>query len=246
LAPVQPEMRRALARLAAFGVLLCGLFVVGVLVAPHSAHRLRRDLDGLGAWGPLAAIALSALLTCAFVPGPVLAGASGLLFGTAVGTAVAIVSANARSECSVRDRPRPGPKTLRRARARPPARLDRPDRRTRIPHRVVRADRARGAVCADQLCGRLDPHRSRCLRGRPRLVRYRAPLPMRRSAARWATTPPPERWSQSGCWWRWQSAGPPCCGAPARTQPGTNLTPKRILWRRRGIQGRDETLRVAR
>jgi uncharacterized membrane protein YdjX (TVP38/TMEM64 family) len=93
LAPVQPEKHRALARLAAFGVLLCGLFVVGLLMAPHSAHRLRRDLDGLGAWGPLAAIALSALLTCAFVPGPVLAGASGLLFGTAVGTAVAIVSA---------------------------------------------------------------------------------------------------------------------------------------------------------
>ncbi len=38
-------------------------------------------------------IAAYTLLTCAFVPGPVLAGASGLLFGTALGTAVAIVAA---------------------------------------------------------------------------------------------------------------------------------------------------------
>lgn len=38
-------------------------------------------------------IAAYALLTCAFVPGPVLAGASGLLFGTELGTAVAILSA---------------------------------------------------------------------------------------------------------------------------------------------------------
>jgi len=38
-------------------------------------------------------IAAYTLLRCAFVPGPVLAGASGLLFGTALGTAVAIVAA---------------------------------------------------------------------------------------------------------------------------------------------------------
>jgi uncharacterized membrane protein YdjX (TVP38/TMEM64 family) len=82
-----------LARLAGFGVLLGTLFVVGLVVAPHSAHRLRHDLDGLGAWGPVAMIGLATLLTCAFVPGPVLAGASGLLFGTALGTGVAIASA---------------------------------------------------------------------------------------------------------------------------------------------------------
>ncbi len=58
-----------------------------------SAHGLRNHLDGLGAWGPLAMIAPYALLTCAMVPGPVLAGARGLLFGTAQGTSIVIVSA---------------------------------------------------------------------------------------------------------------------------------------------------------
>ncbi len=38
-------------------------------------------------------IAPYSVLTCALVPGPVLAGASGLLFGTALGTAIAAVSA---------------------------------------------------------------------------------------------------------------------------------------------------------
>jgi uncharacterized membrane protein YdjX (TVP38/TMEM64 family) len=82
-----------LARLAALGVLLSGSFLAGLLVAPHSAHQLRHQLSDLGVWGPLALIAVYALLTCAFVPGPVLAGASGLLFGTAAGTALAIASA---------------------------------------------------------------------------------------------------------------------------------------------------------
>jgi uncharacterized membrane protein YdjX (TVP38/TMEM64 family) len=38
-------------------------------------------------------ILLSALLTCALFPGPLLAGASGLLFGTALGTPVSITAA---------------------------------------------------------------------------------------------------------------------------------------------------------
>lgn len=80
-------------RLAAFAVLLGGLFTAGLVVAPHSAHRLRHDFAGLGVWGPVAVIAAYTLLTCAFVPGPVLAGASGLLFGTAAGTAIAILGA---------------------------------------------------------------------------------------------------------------------------------------------------------
>jgi uncharacterized membrane protein YdjX (TVP38/TMEM64 family) len=74
-------------------MLISGLFVAGLLVAPHSAHQLRHQFGDLGVWGPLALIAVYASLTCAFVPGPVLAGASGLLFGTAVGTALAIASA---------------------------------------------------------------------------------------------------------------------------------------------------------
>jgi uncharacterized membrane protein YdjX (TVP38/TMEM64 family) len=43
--------------------------------------------------GPVAFIALSSLLTVCLFPGPLLAGASGLLFGTALGTPISIVSA---------------------------------------------------------------------------------------------------------------------------------------------------------
>ena len=88
-----PDIRRALMRLAGFAAMLCIVFAAGLVMAPHSASRLRHDLGGLDAWGPVVAIALGTVLTCAFVPGPVLAGASGLLFGTALGTAVAVVSA---------------------------------------------------------------------------------------------------------------------------------------------------------
>ncbi|HET6449392.1 MAG TPA: TVP38/TMEM64 family protein [Conexibacter sp.] len=54
---------------------------------------MRDALDGLGWLGPLAFVAVSAGLTVALFPGPLLAGACGLLFGTAVGTPTAIVAA---------------------------------------------------------------------------------------------------------------------------------------------------------
>jgi uncharacterized membrane protein YdjX (TVP38/TMEM64 family) len=54
---------------------------------------VRDALDGLGWLGPLMFVAVSAGLTVALFPGPLLAGACGLLFGTAVGTPTAIVSA---------------------------------------------------------------------------------------------------------------------------------------------------------
>jgi len=84
---------RPLVRLAGLGVLVALVFFAGLLAAPDSAHGLRNQLASLGVWGPVAMIATYALLTCAMVPGPVLAGASGLLFGTALGTLIAIVSA---------------------------------------------------------------------------------------------------------------------------------------------------------
>jgi uncharacterized membrane protein YdjX (TVP38/TMEM64 family) len=54
---------------------------------------VRDALDGLGWAGPLAFVAVSAGLSVALFPGPLLAGACGLLFGTAVGTPTAIVAA---------------------------------------------------------------------------------------------------------------------------------------------------------
>ncbi len=85
--------RGAAWRLGGLAAILTLLFAVGLLIAPHSPDRLRRDVDGLGGWGPIAMVAIYAVLTCAFVPGSALAGASGLLFGAAVGTGLAVISA---------------------------------------------------------------------------------------------------------------------------------------------------------
>jgi len=44
-------------RLGGFGLLLGALFVVGLLIAPHSARHFRNEFAGLGVWGPLVVIA---------------------------------------------------------------------------------------------------------------------------------------------------------------------------------------------
>jgi uncharacterized membrane protein YdjX (TVP38/TMEM64 family) len=54
---------------------------------------VRGWIDGYGVAGPLVFIAVSALLTVCLFPGPLLSGASGLLFGTALGTPVSICAA---------------------------------------------------------------------------------------------------------------------------------------------------------
>ena len=81
-------------RLALFVALLAALFLAATLSGERpDAERIRDWGEGLGAVGPLVFIPLSAVLSSLFVPGPVLAGAAGLLFGTALGTPVALASA---------------------------------------------------------------------------------------------------------------------------------------------------------
>jgi len=80
-------------RLAALAVLVGGLFAVVALTGSVSPGRVRDAIDPLGLVAIPGFIAVSALLTCALFPGPLLAGASGLLFGTALGTPVSIVAA---------------------------------------------------------------------------------------------------------------------------------------------------------
>jgi uncharacterized membrane protein YdjX (TVP38/TMEM64 family) len=58
-----------------------------------SAGRVRDWMDGYGAAGPLVFIVISAVLTPCLFPGPLLAGASGLLFGTWLGTPISIAAA---------------------------------------------------------------------------------------------------------------------------------------------------------
>jgi uncharacterized membrane protein YdjX (TVP38/TMEM64 family) len=80
-------------RLLTLALLLGSAFAVVALSGSLSADAVRDRVDSLGAAGPLLFIPISACLTVALFPGPLLAGASGLLFGTAVGTPVSIVSA---------------------------------------------------------------------------------------------------------------------------------------------------------
>jgi uncharacterized membrane protein YdjX (TVP38/TMEM64 family) len=58
-----------------------------------SSDRVRDWMDGYGVAGPLVFVVVSAALTTALFPGPLLAGASGLLFGTWLGTPISIISA---------------------------------------------------------------------------------------------------------------------------------------------------------
>jgi uncharacterized membrane protein YdjX (TVP38/TMEM64 family) len=80
-------------RLASLALLVGSAFLVVALSGSLSADRVRDWGDGLGAAGPLVFVPMSACLTVALFPGPLLAAASGLLFGTALGTVVSVVSA---------------------------------------------------------------------------------------------------------------------------------------------------------
>jgi uncharacterized membrane protein YdjX (TVP38/TMEM64 family) len=76
-------------------VLLIGVGACAVLVfitVARSPERVKELVDGYGIAGPLLFVAAAAFLSCAFFPGPLLAGAAGLLFGTVLGTGVAVAS----------------------------------------------------------------------------------------------------------------------------------------------------------
>jgi len=90
---VRLSRRAAVVRLAALAATLATFVAVLALSGSISADRVRDWVDGYGAAAPLVFIAVSASLTVVLFPGPVLAAASGLLFGTALGTPVSIASA---------------------------------------------------------------------------------------------------------------------------------------------------------
>ena len=87
-----PRVRSPKARLATFVGLLSVLAVAAVVVSPVSEGGLRAALEPFGAAAPLAYVPVSALLGVLFVPGPILAGASGLLFGTTTGFFVTLAA----------------------------------------------------------------------------------------------------------------------------------------------------------
>jgi uncharacterized membrane protein YdjX (TVP38/TMEM64 family) len=82
----------------ALGVLAALLIVA--TVTGLSAGGVRDWVDGFGTAAPLVFIVVSAALTCALFPGPVLAAASGLLFGTWLGFPVSLTSATLGACCA--------------------------------------------------------------------------------------------------------------------------------------------------
>ena len=83
----------ALLRIASLATAVAIVFAFVASSGSLSSDRVRDAIDPLGLAAVPAFILVSALLTCALFPGPLLAGASGLLFGTALGTPVAITAA---------------------------------------------------------------------------------------------------------------------------------------------------------
>jgi uncharacterized membrane protein YdjX (TVP38/TMEM64 family) len=81
------------ARLGGLAVAVVSAFVIVAVSGSLSADKVRDWVEGYGAAGPLIFIVVSVALSCAGFPGPLLAGAAGLLFGTLVGTPTAIVGA---------------------------------------------------------------------------------------------------------------------------------------------------------
>jgi uncharacterized membrane protein YdjX (TVP38/TMEM64 family) len=82
------------ARASVLALVVGGGFAVVALTGPLSVDRVR-GLAGVDhpVWGPAVFVVVSALLSLVLFPWPLLAGAAGLLFGTALGTPLAIVSA---------------------------------------------------------------------------------------------------------------------------------------------------------
>jgi len=80
-------------RLAALAGVLVAFLAFFALSGSLSVHHVRDWIDGYGAAGPIVFIAVSSALTVVLFPGPLLSGASGLLFGTVLGTPVSIVAA---------------------------------------------------------------------------------------------------------------------------------------------------------
>ncbi len=85
------------------GALAAGILAALLIVAAtsgFSARGVRDWVDGFGVAAPFVFIVVSASLTCALFPSPVLAAASGLLFGTALGFPVSLASATLGASCA--------------------------------------------------------------------------------------------------------------------------------------------------
>lgn len=85
-----PSRRRDIARLAAFAVFLLTLFYLVAVVRVIDVDAVRQWIKATGPMAPVTYVVASSILGALFVPGPILAAGSGLLFGPVLGTFVTL------------------------------------------------------------------------------------------------------------------------------------------------------------
>lgn len=88
-----PSRRRHILRLALFAAFLVGLFYLVAVTRVIDVEGVRNAIQATGPAAPLAYVVMSAVLGAVFVPGPILAAGSGVLFGPVLGTFVTLGSA---------------------------------------------------------------------------------------------------------------------------------------------------------
>jgi uncharacterized membrane protein YdjX (TVP38/TMEM64 family) len=85
-----PSRRRHIIRLALFVAFLLGLFYLVAVTHVIDVEDVRRTVASTGPAAPLTYVVVSAALGAIFVPGPILAAGSGMLFGPVLGIAVTL------------------------------------------------------------------------------------------------------------------------------------------------------------
>lgn len=88
-----PSRRSHVVRLAVFAAFLLGLFYLVGVARVVDLDVVRSAVSATGPAAPLAYVVVSAVLGALFVPGPLLAAGSGVLFGPVTGTFVTLGSA---------------------------------------------------------------------------------------------------------------------------------------------------------
>ncbi len=88
--PAAPSRRRHIVRLAVFAAFLFVLFYLVAVARVVDVDTVRRAVAATGPVAPLTYVAVSSALGAIFVPGPLLAAGSGVLFGPVLGTVVTL------------------------------------------------------------------------------------------------------------------------------------------------------------